>query len=290
MSDLTSAIQDALAQDALVEQAQESADGVRNQATARMQVIRERIKKGDSTGDRIRDFVIVRYGRPDEAIEAKYREFETLIGQHIGQFVLLVTRGEGLWIRRNPGPAQEGDWGIETEYELGVIESGELLLDLEHETYEIPTGRRRVTWKAGTEPHHAERNVGAFLYRDTILGNGRAHKLEHVQRHSQDPILAVEIVVGDDAVRAWWENQQSLLRFWELAELLDRPDPNSPAQIELRRLTVTARLVELLVGHRHPPEVDQEVRELLRQAVELSMRWDHPVVLLGQLSNAYGVG
>src|SRR3989338_2407153 len=67
---------------------------VATHASEKLKQLRERIKKGEMTEDKIRDFVIARYGLLSGEIEAVYRDLETGIRQHVGEFVLMITSEE----------------------------------------------------------------------------------------------------------------------------------------------------------------------------------------------------
>ena len=92
MADVNQQIQRIIELNAQESGAKTNLQSVSAQANKMKEELRESIKLGETTGDRIRDFVIARYGFLNEEIEAVYRGLEARIGQHVGEFVLMITR------------------------------------------------------------------------------------------------------------------------------------------------------------------------------------------------------
>lgn len=105
-----------------------SKQGQNSQATAakKLKELGERIKKGESTGDKIKDFVIS-LGAISEDYEKPYRKMEARLKNKTGNQILVVKQQES--IHGCPGiiPPQHIDpifIGVDTELKLGVLTGG----------------------------------------------------------------------------------------------------------------------------------------------------------------------
>lgn len=112
-------------------------------ASEKLKRLQEKIKSGDSTGDKIRDFVIVNLGTLSPDNEKPYRETEARLKDGIGNQILVVEQKEST--HGCPGilPPRYIDpmfIGIDTELRLGVLTSG-LELDIGEGKIILPTER-----------------------------------------------------------------------------------------------------------------------------------------------------
>ncbi len=112
-------------------------------AFEKLEKLREKIKSGDSTGDKIKDFVIVNLGTLSPNNEKPYRETKARLKDGIGGQILVVKQKEST--HGCPGiiPPQYINpmfIGIDTELRLGVLTSG-LKLDIEGGEIIFPTER-----------------------------------------------------------------------------------------------------------------------------------------------------
>ena len=114
-----------------------------SEAFEKLKRLQEKIRSGDSTGDRIRDFVIVNLGTLSPDNEKPYRETEARLKDGVGSQILVVEQKQS--IHGCPGivPPQYIDpmfIGIDTELRLGVLTSG-LELDISKGKIILPTER-----------------------------------------------------------------------------------------------------------------------------------------------------
>ena len=72
MLEVNQEIESILGLQAQVSDIQINAQSVSEQANEKIKKLRERIARGETTGDRIKDFVIARYGFLNKEIEAVY--------------------------------------------------------------------------------------------------------------------------------------------------------------------------------------------------------------------------
>ncbi len=115
----------------------------RSRAFEKLKQLQEKVKGGESTGDRIKNFVIVNLGSLSPDAEKPYRETEARCRECVGSQILVVKQNES--IHGCPGivPPQYIDpmfIGINTELILGVLTSG-LELDIGGGKIIFPTDR-----------------------------------------------------------------------------------------------------------------------------------------------------
>jgi hypothetical protein len=115
----------------------------KSEAFEKLKGLQEKIKSGDSTGDKIRDFVIVNLGTLSPDNEKPYRETEARLKDGIGNQILVVEQKESTHGCRGFFPPRSIDpmfIGIDTELRLGVLTSG-LELDIGEGKIILPTER-----------------------------------------------------------------------------------------------------------------------------------------------------
>ena len=102
--------------------------------------LKKRIVSGETTGDEIIDFVLVRYGALNKEVVDFYRELDAKFRASVGQFVLLAHTYKKQFCWRDPGPARSEDYAAVTDYYLGIIKEGGLILKTDDSScWEIPT-------------------------------------------------------------------------------------------------------------------------------------------------------
>jgi len=117
-------------------------------AFEKLKRLQEKIKNGDSTGDKIRDFVIVNLGTLSPDYEKPYRETEARLKDGVSNQILVVEQKESTHGCRGFFPPRYIDPIIDTELRLGVLTSG-LELDIGEGKIILPTERH--TRKYGLE-------------------------------------------------------------------------------------------------------------------------------------------
>ena len=124
---------------------QADAQSVLVQANDKMKQLRERIKRGETTGDRIKDFVIARYGSLNKEIEAIYRNLEERIRQHVGEFILMIVKEENFHGCTGFGyKPKDEDYVLDEDLYLGILTDGTLILNPADNKCEIPVGGKHV--------------------------------------------------------------------------------------------------------------------------------------------------
>mgnify|MGYP001582145151 CR=1 FL=1 len=118
---------------------QKSAEVDIAEASKIMKALQGRVKDGETTGDRIKDFVLVRYGFLSDEIEAVYRDIEKRVKAHVGEFVFVFSAkdehegctgfgGKGYYVRKN-------------NLYLGILKKDFLILDKPDKGCSFPTER-----------------------------------------------------------------------------------------------------------------------------------------------------
>lgn len=178
--------------------------GVREEAAKTLSDLRKRVKAGGTTGDRIKDFVLVQWGSLDETLVARYREVEERLAKHVGELVLFVVRERVLlrhdcFGRRAP---RDSDYGTSEYWHLGVIESPELVLDLEGGSCAVLTGSY-VTRKRSLVLREGDVPAGRHHVFPPLLGD----HLERTARmidFDEPPLPRGELLIGDVEVEEWF--------------------------------------------------------------------------------------
>ncbi len=189
------------------------------------------IMSGDgSTGDKIRDYVIVRYGSVGDSIVEKYRDLEALIRGHVGEFVLVVAKEETVLGGTPPSyqPKDEDFVLVENLY-LGILKSDVLMMDPVHVCalhtdahvfYRRPMDRIE-------DIKLTPKNIVASWATFSFSMNREPLECRNplTSYRQKGPIFALEVVVGDDKVEAFFEYTISYERgiFKKAKQLLGRP-------------------------------------------------------------------
>lgn len=231
-----------------------NAEGVYMQTNERMKQLRERIKHGETTGDRIKDFVIARYGFLNEEIEAVYRDLEVRIQQHTGEFILMIVKEENFHGCTGFGyKPKDRDYVLDEHFYLGVLKVGTLVLNPADEKCELPTDNNVRCWDVqGENATLVEVNLASSWFRDFGLNLDKPLRRRNpMARFQKEPDLELELKIGDIEVKAWFEKQRGhhLVVFHKAAQLLGRPMLESPelaAELQQRRKTVAKWLTELV--------------------------------------------
>lgn len=136
---------------------------IEKQIASTLENLRTEIMAGNSTGDKVTDFILVRYGLGEETkkIEKFYRAIDAKLHESVGQFVLLTHTFKVQFCFRDPGPSRDEDFIKATRRYLCVVKEGGLILPCKTDTdlWEIPaeqylivSGSECPKLKAGNMP------------------------------------------------------------------------------------------------------------------------------------------
>lgn len=274
----------------------QSIQSSRNQVSELQAQIREEvqqvqsfIKAGETTGDKIIDFVFVRYDSVNQEIVGAYRDLEARIQKRVGEFVLVVIREEekvsfrcgdfgDVAIRQTIMPPPPDLFILKTSLILGVLKGKSLIFniaDIVDGKCEIPTSNivscldaRRDKFDVGND-----NIIFPFLFpwKFYDLGLDLNKPLERKDASSNykshdEPILKLEVIVGDEEVVSWFKKQKErhyFVAFLNMARLLGRPTDKFP---ELEKELEQEQEQEL---RRRREEVAERLKELIRKRDEL---------------------
>lgn len=288
---------------------EERARSIFSQADEKTEKLRKNIlKTGATTGDNIKDFIIVRHGLNNPKYEAIYRDLETRVREHGGEFVLVNIKRQEKFLHRHTVVhdlmPDHDDFVVtrETLY-LGVLKGDSLILNLADGDCQFPTGCY-AWWSSGEEVELIEKDLASFWLKNIVsdlnmspednglkdlvtqLGLGMFNK-------ESRPML--EIKIGDAEVQAWFKeqwNKRLLMVFKKMGDVLKRPITEFPElaeELQRRRKAVAERLGELAKERNQikervkpPPEL-QKIEEKIREQLEIARQLGVPDNQIEQL-------
>ncbi len=175
--------------------------------------VRDRVRAGETTGDRVRDFVLSRYGYSTE-IEQILRGIEAQLPNHVGELVLVVLREENFHgCTGFGGKAEDRDYHLEERWYLGVVSAAELIMDpLKPELF-LPTGGQHLSARLSYPGQEKveEDDIRLGLNLDPLYRLNQPLQLRNpMNRRIAIPgpgqeLLQMELVVGNAEVEAWCE-------------------------------------------------------------------------------------
>jgi len=77
-----------------VEEHKEKAGKDEEEAHKLLLAIQVLVKAGETTGDKIKDFVLARYGFLNDKVECVYRDIEKRVSEHVGEFVFVFSASD----------------------------------------------------------------------------------------------------------------------------------------------------------------------------------------------------
>src|SRR3989344_8695596 len=180
--------------------------------------IRERIQEGETTGDRIRDFVLLRGGY-DEREEERYRKIDEALRGHTGEFVL-VKYWEHVCIRHVliPRPGHENVYEDRDRYLAGTLQDEKLVFSLKTRSCSLPTAKRVLLLHPKGEPGKNTRPIAEELMfgPNHFLLDG-APLPQGVGEH-----MVSRVIVGDKNVKDWLSTESTPKIYEKCAELLGK--------------------------------------------------------------------
>ena len=254
MTDVHQEIQSILELEAQASAVETHAQAISAQANEKMKELQGRIKRGATTGDRIKDFVIVCYGFLNEEIEAVYRDLEARVGQHVGEFVLMIANEENFHGCTGFGhEPKDEDYVLDEHLYLGILKDGALVLNLTDNKCELPTGNYVQCWDAWRENVKLiEGNLTSGWCHDFGRNlNKQLKRRNPMARFQKEQDLELEVKIGDAEVKEWFEKRREhhLVVLQKASRLLGRETEESPqlaVELQRRRDAVAQRLTELV--------------------------------------------
>ncbi|MEK7520338.1 MAG: hypothetical protein AAB581_03820 [Patescibacteria group bacterium] len=195
--------------------------------------VREAIRSGKSTDDRIKDFVIMRYGKQNKECEGVYRDLQERLAGKAGQFVLMAEarEKEAKFRLCSMLPPQDDDRFSKT-YEhlsLGVLSGEMLIFSVAENLCTIPIGGNLAyyTGELSWEGEHVLQEKQPMLVstpdgeRDLVLQYGKTFR-DHLGEKDR---YQLDVLVGNDEVMGWFAKMQPFRQkiLYRMARMLDRP-------------------------------------------------------------------
>ncbi len=207
-------------------------------------------------GDRIADYVVGRYGSLIPEFESKYRDLEKSISEHVGEFVLAICKNEDFHGCVGFGhEPRDREYVLDQEVTVGVLKSGQLVLDLANKRCEIPTGNKVTYWGWRKENINLQDgNLSSGWRYDFGINLNNPLILKHCH-HLGGNHFELEVKVGDAEVKEWFEKQRdahSVVMFQKAAKLLGRPisesdSPKLAKVLQQRREETVKRLLQFVL-------------------------------------------
>ena len=249
---------------------QESAQKTRVAAQKKMEALCKRIRGGETTGNRIRDFVIVaRGGSPNPEQEKLYQELEEKISKHTGEFILVIGRSwesSGLVSFHGKSIIGHGrdhqSYYLKEEVILGILDGKKLVFNLkDHPQCQLPTSKYAHPWIQGkieaTAGNIKDSCAGGCFYWSISQLNAPARARTQYGKHIEMPMeniywdpdsaakdtpnLQLEIKVGDVEVDAWFIAHKRRGQTYEkLQKALGRIAIETPENKKRQKQTLTA--------------------------------------------------
>lgn len=290
------------------------------EAQGSLSQLRERIRSGETTGDRIKDFVLVHYGF-DEELEQRLRGIDESLRAHHGEFVLVVTREWTPVSSFGPVvPRELVSYILGEGTRIGIIR--EPFLQLRPELYGtnlvvstdgyiagLPSSRRGVKITSGSIGEDIlSLSVGLNINKQVGPPPGRRYGLDPKYEGYTDSELAsmpmVEIIAGDEAVTKWFHHQAQYERMsrWE-RDFVESPNSSAEMAQQIRErcfkteVLESFQIIQATLGHVMPglpPEIKQKIdekerREKLKILDNLESLAGEEQVLMYQLERARNI-
>lgn len=155
------------------------------------EALREAIKDGGTTGDVLKDYVIVSFDGLEKA-EDFFRNLQARLVGKFGQFILVVVKG-----RETRPPDVKGFGNENVEYYLGQI-FGESLLLTDSDQCLFPVFRRAYLGPSG-EVKILDKAL------DTVFCGMSIYSLCQSDRYSPSSLLQINICIGNDEIEEWFK-------------------------------------------------------------------------------------
>lgn len=212
MSDDNIHVDDVVAAIQVVDDAEKAANAAQNEVAeaaerkrAAREALREKIKAGGTTGDRVKDWLIVSQRDTSEDTETFFRDLVDRVDRCQGEFVLVITRDEQPTKHTMlPEPLAPTDYALRTRFHLGVLD-GELILGFTDGGWNFPTGTHvRFLDSYRQTPQLKEEDLWFAHIGFVELALGRPLETRN-PFYRDEGHKELEIFIGNDEIGAWLE-------------------------------------------------------------------------------------
>ena len=198
------------------------------QAQEKLKFIQNRIRAGETTGDKLQDYLIARWGTLNFAKVDVYRDIDRRIGDHNGEFVLKIERSESFDGCSGMGyKPRDSEYHVHATVQLGVINGTGLIYEVEPTSCTIPTSKVVYT-RDFRDFKMAESYYNKIA--SSVVADFGLHLNQPLLRRknnflpSDNSVLQLELMIGDREVKEWLKAQHSsvLINFQKAAKKLGR--------------------------------------------------------------------
>lgn len=197
-------------------------------ADEKFKEIRQKILKGETTGDNITDFVIVNHHQISKEKEEPYRQLEKRLKEYVGQNVLVINMQEH--ISGCPGivapPFIDPMFlDVRTTYKLGKLNSG-VQFDIPSANIVLPMERHVIysdgfhdrTWKVGENG-----NIMIYYLALEDIGKAVGKRIDSMKNDGSERLQhGIEIYAGEDVKRHFAYTKYPEEFYQEALDLLKR--------------------------------------------------------------------
>lgn len=268
------------------------------QLAVRVEQLYAAIRSGESTGNKPRDFCMVRYGGMGLVgadMELLYQRLDAQLRKHVGEFVLMVMREEKPLVDNECREPHPEEYGLVESLYLGVITDGALFVRAANNECAIAVNGHCQNTHDG-KAAFVVGNIVLDFYHDYGLHNNQPLECKGSYVGWTKPIIAMEVLIGDTEVKAWLAqlaNKQYLELFNEMAKLLGRSVADFP-ELEAHRQArkdallkdFTQRFLGWTIVH---AEIREVVTGMVEQARNLGISADTPILSVRDLWENLGV-
>lgn len=174
----------------------------------------ERIRAGETTGDRLRDYLISRLGEGGDQFYPIYHKMMDRCATHLGEPLLMIVRNEGcpdvcVGFGHQPHPR---DYRLEVILALGILKHPGFLLNPVERTEEFVVNPF-VVFAPPVVSTPVAMNLPAAWKRQTSIGWCLDRPIHPPVRGSYPPsekLVQIEIKIGRDEIHAWKQECEHL--------------------------------------------------------------------------------
>lgn len=181
---------------------------VSESASKQMKNVRERIQKGETTGDRIKDYMLAGGLILGPDTEKTLRGVQSKLIEHPGEFILAIERTERFegCVGFGYEPRNE-DYHLKEYLTLGVLNGTELVIEIDSKKTccSLPTSRHMHVYNTTAVNLKVENgNLRPFWTIDFWYCLNRKMELRNYMNRRMGDILETELIIGDQAVSNWF--------------------------------------------------------------------------------------
>ena len=119
---------------------------VRDEVSEDWTMIRQRIRDGETSGDKLTDGIILRFAFFDPKIKEAYSALEEKLKEFQGQFIMFVTNDAEQVRFGGPGDERPGDFITRIKLSIGILRGETFIFDKLRGNFFFPTGEKHLSY------------------------------------------------------------------------------------------------------------------------------------------------